>query len=247
MLDSLIFKKCIALSSASTNLMTSFVYFAGVNRDPSCSHWHIQNPVDQGLVDKVEKNRSTIEALSKDASDVSSTSMLSIRLLMNNIPTGLKMLADSVIRAYDSRARQDSTSQVIIPVTLFSSVEESSTKNESASAKVRNSVPKVCSATTSMDSQFLDADNECRPSISVPKLTPWKDKYGMSKSKGALAEQKTLLINIDSWNEWFFKCKEKNGFFRLRNDKNQIWYIDLWVTWSVINQKNLVHFFIISN
>lgn len=112
---------------------------------------HNQNPVDQGLVDKVEKYRLTIEALSKDASDVSSTSILSIQLLMKNVLTGLQMLADSVAGDYDSRARQDPKSQVTIPVTLISSVEESLAKTESASIKSRKNVLKVCEATTSME------------------------------------------------------------------------------------------------
>ena len=101
----------------------------------------------QGLDEQVEKHRSEIEALSKDAVHVSATSRPSVLLLMTAAFKDFKTLADLVAGDYDSRARQAPKFKAIIPATLNSSLEDVLAQSLSASEHVRSDLLKVCEET----------------------------------------------------------------------------------------------------
>ena len=112
----------------------------------------------QGFADQVEKHRSEIEALSKDAVHVSATSRPSILLLMTAAFKDFKIIADLVAGDYDSRARQAPDSKAIIPATLSSNLEDAFAQSLSASERVRSDLLKVCGKNGTLNISSIHAD-----------------------------------------------------------------------------------------
>ena len=104
----------------------------------------------QGFAEQVEKHRSEIETLSKDAVHVSATSRPSILLLMTAAFKDLKTLADLVAGDYDSRTRKAPKLKAIVPATLNSSLEDALAQSLSASEHVRSDLLKVCEDTVNL-------------------------------------------------------------------------------------------------
>ena len=110
-----------------------------------------RNATISKLSDSINNDQLAIEALSKEATDVSTEYKSSILFLMTDIFTALKTLADSVAGDYDSRTRKDSSTKVTISATLMSNIKDCEAKSFSGSEKVQSDVLKVQATSVTLE------------------------------------------------------------------------------------------------